>query len=117
MSRASTVGFFSDLAAAMRCSSDGSSGDRGLVVNHAEYEDNILEYDAQKRNKESESESATSKFVESESTTGKISFISSVSQISGSASYESKSLTIKSLEMEKVAMRRNLDNVIKLAIK
>ncbi|XP_038982375.1 kinesin-like protein KIN-7I isoform X2 [Phoenix dactylifera] len=106
-------------------------GGSELAVNHAEYEDNILVYDAQKRNKESESESTTSKFVESESTPGKTSFISSVSQISGSASCESKSLTareseaifvikqlqdqIKSLEMEKVAMQRNLDNVMKLA--
>ncbi|XP_038975024.1 kinesin-like protein KIN-7I [Phoenix dactylifera] len=106
-------------------------GGSELAVNHAEYEDNILEYDAQRRNKESESESTTSKFVESESTPGKTSFISSVSQISGSASCESKSLTareseaifvikqlqdqIKSLEMEKVAMQRNLENVMKLA--
>ncbi|KAG1326558.1 kinesin-like protein KIN-7I [Cocos nucifera] len=106
-------------------------GGHGLIVNHAEYEDNILEYDAQKTNKESESESATSKFVESESTPGRTSFISSVSQISGSASCESKSFTareseaifvikqlqdqIKSLEMEKVTMQRNLDNVIELA--
>lgn len=52
----------------------------------------------QKRNKESESESATSKFVESERTPGRTSFISSVSQISGSASCESKSLTARESE-------------------